>query len=1261
MNTEILTKELYNFIEGLRLAGYNNIGTAQFIAAQDIVLALVAQGKLPSKLAQLKTLLGAVLCHSPKEQEEFARHFDNWMSQIELLVTLEAKGTPDMEVTSTGSKTKISAKTQFISENIKSVLRNINKKIITLLQSLFIIVASVLQAILRGSLKLGEYPGQRFLARRKVTLIRPKIELFVKNIDESLFNSVNLLESAKHLRTYTPILKKNQFDIALTVEKTAQAAGLFTPVIEAIKRIPQYLVLIDKVSSIDHQTHLIDTLINQLIAKGVLITRYYFYIDPRTCYPVQEPLIPLFIEELVILYPKHRLLIFSDSSRLIDTAISQVVHWITQFSVWWQRVLFTLETPEQWGYQEQLLEKAGFVIMPATEAGLAAYAEQISTGTRLPYLKPSESVSAKYPSYLNEIPEKWVDDHAPDSAVLTELLIQLWDFLGETGYYWFSACAIYPELRWQLTLYLGYQLSSEDGQKLFNSTLLAKLVRLPWFRYGYMPNWLRKQLVQDLSLSQEREIRTALQTLLLTALDNPSLGFSLEIAKPTKTTRFSARQLLQRLKISKQDAKDDSLRDYVFPAFMASPLAVKIPKMLRRLLVEPQLIDTLRAAKEASVQKPNSKKRISQQQLRQEITRLKQRYDSITEKIAELKQQKKSATRIEKILYLQSLIEETTAKHEQVKKGISQLETLTEKLVRESGNITAKKAFLVGVNTFGLQFAEKDTELMNECLAKYGYEIVKPDKKEKYSILKQFEEMLDKCNKTDTIIFYYSGHGVLLKGKLHLVLGDDASKEVSNKLRITGISELLENCRATNKLIILDCCHVGAVHADLHIDLPDAYRLLTASTRLERSKELDEFQASFLTYQIHQTLMQPPSEICVDNSIQISAFYQWLVKVAKQQNSNHSIQVPIPNLLGNEKANFEIARCEQKFRAIPRFLPYQVNREKQEQTLAEAIQTHSQHPDNKQRPFLCLIHGNEDECSDMFVELLEKNILRKIAPRQTQNGIKRYTFSGGNFNNINELHQNMLTGLGKALCHNLRASHAEIVKAIGQHEQKVVMLYTSLCSEDWQHEINILHGFLEFWTDLPALSSNHLLLVCLSFSYQKDKEKITHLKRFKSINQEIRKAFQSLEFNKFKVSGVVLPELESMTEGMVHDWARRYVSQFCDIDVLYQEIKKNIFTSEGQKIAMEPLADQLKQILQEHCTLAADESPRLLALRLLENLRLNQFRKVLSLYDIPKEYLSIDTSQGEQHIELIEYALQKEGEQLTKLLEVIDQVRGKTS
>jgi hypothetical protein len=215
------------------------------------------------------------------------------------------------------------------------------------------------------------------------------------------------------------------------------------------------------------------------------------------------------------------------------------------------------------------------------------------------------------------------------------------------------------------------------------------------------------------------------------------------------------------------------------------------------------------------------------------------------------------------------------------------------------------KAFLVGVNTYGLQYSESDAELMDVCLTKHGYEIIKPYRKEKRSILEQFDHMIDKCDKTDTVIFYFSGHASLLKGKLRLVLD-----EANNYIRISEITEPLEDCRATNKLIILDCCHAGAATADLQFDLSDAYSILTASSRLEAGKEIDDFKAGFLTYQINQAFTDNIAEICVDKKITINRFYEWLNTAAKQHNVKHSVQVPIPNLLGNAKNNFEIAACD---------------------------------------------------------------------------------------------------------------------------------------------------------------------------------------------------------------------------------------------------------------------------------------------------------------------------------------------------------------
>ncbi len=435
------------------------------------------------------------------------------------------------------------------------------------------------------------YQAQPYLTRKSTSQTPNIKQFFTKNINEALFQSVGLARVAQQLRKHRPIAT-DYLDLKATIKDTIKAGGWFTPVTGIAKTIPEYLVLIDRTTFKDHHSHLIDALVNQLIAQGIFIARYYFDSDPRHCYPENDELPPLLLTELADHDPAHRLLIFSDGKGFIDPMTSDIVPWIEQFSVWTQKIFFTLEQPEQGGYQA-LLEKANFLVMPANENGLTTLAEQIKAETwqpDMPHPKKTTEPVSTFPSYFNELSQWWLKRHAPARAKITELLKQVQDFLGEDGYYWFSACAVYPELRWHLTVYLGYNLKTSDGNKLLTNDRLAKLASLPWFRYGYMPNWLRRRLVNDLSLPQENKVRFALKTLLEEASKEPISDFQLEIASSQKNT-FSVKEIPSALKqwLSskwKKQAPKESLRDYVFLSFMENRLSIKIPKMLRSVLIQ---------------------------------------------------------------------------------------------------------------------------------------------------------------------------------------------------------------------------------------------------------------------------------------------------------------------------------------------------------------------------------------------------------------------------------------------------------------------------------------------------------------------------------------------------------------------------------------------------------------------------------------------------------------------------------------------------
>ena len=132
--------------------------------------------------------------------------------------------------------------------------------------------------------------------------------------------------------------------------------------------------------------------------------------------------------------------------------------------------------------------------------------------------------------------QRWIERETPESWLVTGVLESLRYYLGEAGYYWLAACAVFPELHWNLTVYLGNMLKTEDGKSLFQACRLTDLARLPWFRYNYMTDWLRSYLLYELPRQKTDEIRQLLTSFLAAKPDEQGKvgSLQLEIAGSTE-------------------------------------------------------------------------------------------------------------------------------------------------------------------------------------------------------------------------------------------------------------------------------------------------------------------------------------------------------------------------------------------------------------------------------------------------------------------------------------------------------------------------------------------------------------------------------------------------------------------------------------------------------------------------------------------------------------------------------------------------------
>jgi len=142
-----------------------------------------------------------------------------------------------------------------------------------------------------------------------------------------------------------------------------------------------------------------------------------------------------------------------------------------------------------------------------------------------------------------------------------------------------------------------------------------------------------------------------------------------------------------------------------------------------------------------------------------------------------------------------------------------------------------------------------------------------------------------------------------------VVVNNNTTQLNSSTFKLSILISYLDNCRANNKILILDCCHALTGIIDWRPPQSESIRILAASGQFEKAKEVIEFKASFLAYSISRALTSNAVDLVnSQNSISINALFEWLKKQALEYNSLHSDTVSIPKLIGDQGNDIEICK-----------------------------------------------------------------------------------------------------------------------------------------------------------------------------------------------------------------------------------------------------------------------------------------------------------------------------------------------------------------
>ncbi|MEA2876275.1 MAG: glycogen phosphorylase [Hyphomicrobiales bacterium] len=166
-------------------------------------------------------------------------------------------------------------------------------------------------------------------------------------------------------------------------------------------------------------------------------------------------------------------------------------------------------------------------------------------------------------------------------------------------------------------------------------------------------------------------------------------------------------------------------------------------------------------------------------------------------------------------------------------------------------------AILVGVSSFDdpsfkpLRFCENDVNELGRVLSTPDvaeFEVIKLHTPNRAEIVTSLERGAAQLRPEDKLLFYFAGHGKRSPaGRLYLVAKDTRS----DALRGTGVPieqvlEIMQESHSSQRVMILDCCHSGAVGDQFRGEINDGMQelartrgtcILAASTGIQLAEE----------------------------------------------------------------------------------------------------------------------------------------------------------------------------------------------------------------------------------------------------------------------------------------------------------------------------------------------------------------------------------------------------------------------------------------
>lgn len=375
-----------------------------------------------------------------------------------------------------------------------------------------------------------------------------------------------------------------EIDVPASIDRTVANGGAPEP-IYALRRIsPDYRVLIDARGVDDHLASYAEQFVRELERASVNLSTYWYDRNPQRLMSRESGRVFEY-DEIVQDRVHSRLIVFGDGDAWIDERSGTAASWTLHGGKPARQMLFTSRHPRDWGQTELMLgRQLGFTVFPASEAGIVMAARAIGDGkferAASVTLESRFAPPDRLGGFLEAASWRWINAAPPPDDEVDELLSMLQQELSAGAFQWLVALAVFPTISWPLSVFLGRHIVPHDDSRALDAAML-EIAWLPWLRYGTIPTWLRRRLIDAASPQLRETVHRALNEILVPSIGSrsqPHLALEFAVATGTAPATGGSREAWQRdaILLDLMIRQDTETTDFQVPTALARALGLRL-------------------------------------------------------------------------------------------------------------------------------------------------------------------------------------------------------------------------------------------------------------------------------------------------------------------------------------------------------------------------------------------------------------------------------------------------------------------------------------------------------------------------------------------------------------------------------------------------------------------------------------------------------------------------------------------------------------